>query len=171
VPRVVARNRLTAASALMAMSANAGVIVGSALGGLLAAGPGPWLVYTLDVVSFTVSLVFLWLLRPLPAAPRQEPAPGQAGTGQAGTGQAGSGHEPAPGLRSVLASLRYAWGRKDLLGSYIADLAAMTSAHEADFCRELVRAQNLNALVTCPVRLPPLLMSEQCAAFQQRREG
>jgi MFS family permease len=112
VPRVVGRGHLIAASALMAMSANASVIIGSALGGLLAAGPGPGLVYMLDVATFTVSLVFLWLLRPLPT-----PAAAAAGDG------------PVTGLRDVVASLRYAWGRKDLLGSYLADLSAMTLAY------------------------------------------
>jgi len=34
-----------------------------------------------------------------------------------------------PGLRAILAGLRYAWGRRDLLGSYLADLAAMTLAY------------------------------------------
>jgi MFS family permease len=108
VPRIVARHQLTAAAALMAMSSNASFIAGSAFGGALAAGYGPGLVYGFDTVSFAVSLGFLCLLRPLPAA---------------ATGE----HPAAPGLRSVLAGLRYARGRPELLGSYLADLAAMGS--------------------------------------------
>ncbi len=118
IPRVTARGQLTAASALMAMSANVSVITGSALGGLLAVGPGPGLVYLLDVATFGLSLVFLWLLRPLPALAVAGDAPA-----------AGEGHGPVAGLRGVAASLRYAWGRKDLLGSYLADLSAMTLAY------------------------------------------
>src|SRR5690349_20522452 len=40
VPRVVDRDRLAAASALMGLGGNAALIAGSALGGILAAGPG-----------------------------------------------------------------------------------------------------------------------------------
>ncbi len=111
VPRIVSRDQLTAASALLAMSSNTGVIVGSAVGGVLAAGPGPQVVYGLDVVSYAVSFGFLCLLRPLPA-----PAAGP--------------HAPVPGgLRGVLAGLNYARRRQDLLGSYLADLAAMGFAY------------------------------------------
>ncbi len=110
VPRIVARDQLTAAAALLAMSSNASFIAGSAVGGALAAGPGPGLVYGCDAVTFAVSLGFLCLLRPLPPPTAGERA-------------------PATGLRSVLAGLRYACGRPELLGSYLADLAAMSFAY------------------------------------------
>jgi len=116
VPRLVARDQLTAAAALMSMSANISVIAGSALGGALAAGPGPQLVYGFDAVSFAISACLLWALRPLPA-----PVPGPEATAP--------GPDGRPGLRSVLASLRYLRGRPDLIGSYLADLAAMTLAY------------------------------------------
>jgi MFS family permease len=67
VPRVVGRDQLTAASALLGLSSNASFIVGSALGGVLAAAPGPQAVYILDAASFAVSLGFLGWLGPLPA--------------------------------------------------------------------------------------------------------
>jgi MFS family permease len=112
VPRVVRRDQLTAASALLALSSNASFITGTALGGLLAAWPGPRAVYILDAVTFVMSLAFLRLLGPL-AAP-----------------QAGDAPEAAPrGLRGVLAGIRYAGRRQELLGSYLADLAAMTFAY------------------------------------------
>lgn len=108
VPRIVARDQLTAAAALLAVSSNASFIAGSAFGGALAAGPGPVLVYGCDTVTFAVSPGFLCLLRPPPAAGERT---------------------PATGLRSVLAGLRYACGRPELLGSYLADLAAMSFAY------------------------------------------
>ena len=80
------------------------------MGGAIAAGPGPSWVYGFDTVSFAVSFLLLLRLRPLPP-----PAAGE--------------HRPAPGARAILAGLRYAWGRRDLLGSYLADLAAMTFAY------------------------------------------
>ena len=112
VPRIVPRDQLTAAAALMSLSANASVIVGTTLGGLLATWPGPLTVYVLDAVSFAVSLGFLRWLGPLPAPPA-------AGSGA-------SGRSRPDGL---LSGLRYARGRPELIGSYLADLAAMTFAY------------------------------------------
>ena len=110
VPRIVRRDQLTAASAVLALSSNASFIAGTALGGLLATWPGPRAVYLLDAVSFVISLVFLRLLGPL-AAPQAD------------------GDAPAAGLRGVLAGIRYAARRQELLGSYLADLAAMTFSY------------------------------------------
>jgi MFS family permease len=110
VPRVVARDQLTAAVALLSMSDNVSVIAGAALGGAIAAGIGPQFVYGLDTISYLASFGLLWLLRPLPA-----PAAGE--------------HAPPPGIRAIFAGLRYALSRRDLLGSYLADLAAMTLSY------------------------------------------
>ena len=111
MPRVVPRDQLTAAAALMSMSQNVSYMAGTTLGGVLAAGPGAEYVYGLDTVSFVISFGFLWLVRPLPA-PAAE-------------------HQPTASLRSILAGVSYARGRQDLLGSYLADLAAMTLAYPA----------------------------------------
>jgi len=111
MPRVVPRDQLTAAAALMSMSGNVSYLAGTTLGGVLAAGPGPEYVYGLDTVSFVISFGFLWLVRPLPA-PAAE-------------------HQPTAGLRSVLAGFAYARRRQDLLGSYVADLSAMALAYPA----------------------------------------
>jgi MFS family permease len=127
VPRVVASDQLTAAAALLGLSSNASFIAGSALGGVLAATPGPQAVYLLDVASFALSLGFLarlgWL-GPLPAA--AAPGAGAAAPG------AGAPAEPAAGrsgLKDLLAGVRYAGGRPELIGSYLVDLSAMTLAY------------------------------------------
>jgi MFS family permease len=112
MPRIVARDQLTAAVALLSLSSNASLIVGTTLGGLLATWPGPRAVYALDVVSFAVSLGFLLRLGPLPA-------PVAADGGAPGRGRPGG----------LLSGLRYARGRPELIGSYLADLAAMTFAY------------------------------------------
>lgn len=101
IPRLVPRDQLTAASALLAMSQNASVIVGSSLGGVLAISPGPALVYALDLAGSAGAFCILAKLSPLPM----------------GSGARADG---------VIGGLRYAIGRRDLLGSYLADLAAMT---------------------------------------------
>jgi MFS family permease len=110
VPRLVATEQLTAAAALLSMSQNASFLLGSALGGVFAVTPGPWLVYGLDAAGLAISFGFLTLLDPLPGA---------AG---------GAGRRGAP-LRDVATGLRYAVRRQDLLGSYLADLAAMIFAY------------------------------------------
>src|SRR4029077_20903867 len=65
-PRVVPRAQLTAAAAIMSLSTNASVLVGSSLGGVLADSPGPWLVYALDAAGFAVSFLMLSRLPKLP---------------------------------------------------------------------------------------------------------
>ena len=111
VPRLLPADRLAAGSALLSLGASTGAIAGPALGGVLAAGPGPAVAYGLDAVSFLVSVALLLRLRPLPPRPAdpEQPHP--------------------PGLSGILAGLRYARGRPDLLGSYLADLAAMLLAY------------------------------------------
>ena len=130
VPRTVPRDQLPGAAALLGVSGNTSMIIGTALGGALAAGPGPQLVYGWDTASFVVSLVLLSRVRPLPA-PRGEhrgQLPATAGEGEP---------PPAPppglvqGLRGALAGFNYARKRPELLGSYLADLAAMTLAYPA----------------------------------------
>jgi MFS family permease len=111
IPRLVRADQQTAAAALMSMSMNMTVLAGSSLGGVLAITPGAWSVYTLDAAGFVASFAFL---SRLPALPQL------AG--------AGAGHRPAA-VRQLLAGLRYAASRKDLLGSYLVDLAAMIFAY------------------------------------------
>src|SRR4051794_2043541 len=106
VPRLVARDDLTAASALLGGAANVSFIVGAAVGGGLAAGPGPGFAFGLDAASFVLSLAMLLGLPRL-------------------SGRAG---EESRGLRGLRDGLRYARGRQELLGSYLADLLAMTLA-------------------------------------------
>jgi MFS family permease len=135
IPRVVPRDQLTAAAALLSMSQNASVILGTTLGGVLAAGPGPGVVYLLDTITFTASLGFLMLLRPLPVAPAAGSTSHPTGSAAHAPGipPGAEGYDPADvpavGLRGIVAGLRYARHRKDLLGSYLADLSAMIFAY------------------------------------------
>jgi MFS family permease len=126
-PRIVPGAQLTAAAAILSLSVNASVLIGSSLGGVLAVAPGPWLVYALDAAGFAVS--FVLLTRGVPELP---PSLGGGDDGDGGGG--GGGAEQTAGsngpvLREILIGLRYAASRKDLLGSYLADLAAMIFAY------------------------------------------
>jgi MFS family permease len=121
-PRLVTRERLTAAVALLSMVQNISFLIGSSLGGALAITPGPWLVYALDATGFAVSF---WILRGLPALPPQPASAGEA----AAEGQSDRAGQVRPRLREMFAGIRYATTRKDLLGSYLADLSAMIFAY------------------------------------------
>jgi len=117
-PRLVPREQITAAAALLSGSQNISVLLGSSLGGVLAVAPGPWLVYALDAAGFAVSFCMLSRLPALPPEPTVPEA-----------GEDGGGGGPGPALRDILVGLRYAVSRKDLLGSYVADLSAMIFAY------------------------------------------
>jgi MFS family permease len=121
-PRIVPRAQLTAAAAILSLSTNASVLLGSSLGGVLAVAPGPWLVYALDAVGFAVSFFLLSRLPPLPPIVA-------AGFDDSGEEDQNLSIPNGPLLREILIGLRYAVGRKDLLGSYLADLAAMVFAY------------------------------------------
>jgi MFS family permease len=115
MPRLVPLEQITAASALLSGSQNISVLLGSSLGGVLAVTPGPWVVYALDAAGFAVSFGLLSRLPKLPPEPRPEGGDEAA--------------EPGPALREILVGVRYAVSRKDLLGSYLADLSAMIFAY------------------------------------------
>jgi len=84
-------------------------ILGTVLGGVLASYDVR-LAYSADVASFAVSLLVFLRMTPLPRL----------------------GAEVSPGVRATLASvgdgIRYAAGRRDLLGTYLVDTVAMTMA-------------------------------------------
>lgn len=105
IPRVVRHDDLAAASALEGLVGNGAFIIAPALGGLLASASMP-LAYTLDVASFVASLALLVRLAP---APPTDPS-------------------ARPDLGAVVAGLRYAVSRRDLLGCYAVDISAMAFA-------------------------------------------
>lgn len=107
VPRIVPHEQLGAAAALNALRWQVGAIAGPSLAGVLIAFAGPAWAYALDAVSFAVSVALGLGLRPSPAAHDAE----------------------KPSLRSIGEGARYAWGRKELLGTYAIDLAAMFFAY------------------------------------------
>ena len=106
IPQVVAHDQLTAAGALTSLRWQFGQILGPAVGGLLVAWVGVSLAYAVDIGTFVVSIVLLWRLRPARVAAEAEPV----------------------SLRAIADGCRYAWGRKDLLGTYAVDLVAMVFA-------------------------------------------
>ncbi len=108
VPRVVEHDQLPAAAALNSFRWTFGSIVGPAIGGLLVSAGGAATAYGVDVLTYVLSIILLWRVRSI----RVEKSDG----------------DDRPSLRHVAEGMRYAWGRKDLLGTYAVDLIAMVFA-------------------------------------------
>ncbi|MDQ2838391.1 MAG: MFS transporter, partial [Actinomycetota bacterium] len=109
LPRYVPHAEIPAASMVNNHAWGLANIAGTVLGGVLASIDVS-LAYTVDVASFAISLLVFLRLRPLPRTVA----------------------DLVPGVRATLASVgegvRYAAGRKDLLGTYLIDTIAMTMA-------------------------------------------
>lgn len=102
-PRIVRHEHLPAAAALNSLRWTVGGVAGPAVAGLVVAYAGLGWAYAADLGTFAVSLFLAVGLAASPAA-----------------------HEAAkPSLRSIAEGARYAWSRKELLGTYAIDLAAM----------------------------------------------
>ncbi len=103
LPRLVGHDDLPAASALMSLRWQFGVITGPSLAGILIATFGVASGYALDILTFFISLIFLAKVRSvIPTNISKKPT-----------------------LSSLGEGLKYATGRKDLMGTYLVDLSAM----------------------------------------------
>ena len=103
LPRLVGHDDLPAASALMSLRWQTGVIAGPALAGILLATAGTGTAYLVDVVTFVISILFL--LRVKSVKPFEK--------------------NLAPTISAMREGIKYAASRKDLMGTYLVDLAAM----------------------------------------------
>jgi MFS family permease len=103
LPRLVAHADLPAASALMSVRWQFGVIIGPTIGGILISTFSVSIGYLADIATFFISLVLLTRVRNVPANPEAE----------------------KPSLAGLIEGVRYAFNRQDLLGTYLIDLAAM----------------------------------------------
>jgi MFS family permease len=102
-PRIVAHEHLPAAASLNAFRWTFGGVAGPALAGVVVAYAGLGWAYGADLATFVVSVVLILRIAPSPAS-----------------------HEAAkPSLKAIAEGARYAWSRKELLGTYAVDLAAM----------------------------------------------
>lgn len=106
IPRIVPHDQLAAAAAINSMKWQLASLAGPAAAGFLIAGLGVAAAYGLDVATYAVSLALLWRLKPVPP---------------------GDGSE-RPSIAAIVEGVRYAWGRKDLLGTYLVDTVAMLFA-------------------------------------------
>ena len=103
MPRTVTHDELPAANALTSLGMQLGVLVGPAVGGLLVAYVGIGWCFLVDIGGLAVASLMFVLMRPYPH--RAETTP--------------------PSLAGIGEGLAYAVRRKDLLGTYLVDIAAM----------------------------------------------
>lgn len=103
LPRLVDHEDMPAAAALMSLRWQTGVIVGPALGGVLISTYSVAVGYAADIATFVISLILIAMMKQIPPS-----------------------HEAQkPSLSGLIDGIKYAFGRKDLLGTYVIDLAAM----------------------------------------------
>ena len=103
LPRLVSHSDLPSASALMSLRWQFGGIVGPSAGGIIIAAHGAGAGYFVDCCTFIASLALLWQVRNVPPIGKTTP----------------------PSVAALMEGIRYAYNRKDLLGTYVVDLAAM----------------------------------------------
>ena len=103
LPRIVSHADLPAASALLSLRSQFGVIVGPAIGGIIISSFTVSAGYGVDVATFVISLILLWQVGAVPPNEKAE----------------------KPSLAALFNGLKYAVSRQDLLGTYLIDLAAM----------------------------------------------
>ena len=106
LPRTVRHDEMVAANALSSFGMQAGVLVGPTIGGLIVASAGPGWCFFVDIIGLFVASMMYAFMRRYPHVGKTE----------------------APSLSGIGKGLRYALSRRDLLGTYLIDLAAMMLA-------------------------------------------
>jgi MFS family permease len=103
MPRTVRHDQITAANALTSFGMQIGVLAGPMIGGLLVAYVGIGWCFLVDVVGLVAASALFAAMRPYPH----------------------QGDTTPPSLKGIGEGLRYAVRRRDLLGTYLVDMAAM----------------------------------------------
>jgi MFS family permease len=107
IPRTVRHDELSAAVAVSSLGMQIGTLLGPALGGLLVGTVGvPW-AYGVDVAGLAIATLLFLAMRAYPPTDRSTP----------------------PSLAGIVEGIRYAVGRRDLLGTYVIDMTAMFLAY------------------------------------------
>jgi MFS family permease len=106
MPRTVRYDQIAAANNLTSLGMQVGVLAGPALGGLLVAYVGIGWCFLVDIGGLVVATLLYVAMRPYPHRETTTP----------------------PSLAGIAEGMRYALGRRDLLGTYLVDIAAMLLA-------------------------------------------
>ncbi len=108
-PRVIEKEEIPAASALAGFRGTIGMIFGPSLAGIILASTGLFFTYLVDALSFLVSIVTVVMIKRKFQLEREESG-GFA-------------------FDQILEGLKYAWSRKELLGTYFVDMMSMTTTY------------------------------------------
>ncbi len=103
VPRTVTHQQLPAAMSLASLGTHIGLLLGPSLGGLLLVWKGSGWCFAIDAFGLLLATVLFSRLREYPHTSDTEP----------------------PSIGSIGRGVKYALGRRDLLGTYVVDIAAM----------------------------------------------
>ncbi len=106
LPSMISHSDLPNANALMSLQGQVGMIAGPAIAGVLISTINVSSGYFVDVLSYIVSVALLLRIKAFPARDQNET----------------TSENP---LKSLVSGIKYAASRKDLMGTYIVDLAAM----------------------------------------------
>lgn len=106
LPRTVTHDQLPAANALSSFGIQLGLLIGPAVGGMLAAYVGIGWCFVIDVGALLVASYLYLLMRSYPHREKTTP----------------------PSLAGIKEGMVYAFGRRDLLGTYFVDIVAMMFA-------------------------------------------
>ena len=105
-PRTVRHDQIAAANALSSFAMQFGVLLGPLVGGLLVAYVGVGWCFLVGMVGYSIATLLFAAMRPYPH----------------------DGETTPPSLRGIHEGLTYALRRRDLLGTYLVDIAAMMLA-------------------------------------------
>lgn len=103
IQKLFTAEMMPAVSALNSLRFNFGLLISPALAGVLVAHFGADIAYGIDLMTFAVSLVAVFMISSVPAPENAD----------------------RPSLQSVIEGCRYAFSRQELLGTYLIDFIAM----------------------------------------------
>ena len=102
--KIIPPDLLVSVGALNSVRWNLTSILGPAIGGIIFAKYGASVAYSIDLITFVASLIAVFSINAAPS-PKQD--------------------RDRPTLESVFEGVRYAWRRKEILGTYLIDMNAM----------------------------------------------
>ncbi|MFZ4621753.1 MAG: MFS transporter [Bacteroidota bacterium] len=108
-PRVIEKEEIPAASALSGFRGTTAMILGPSIAGIILASFGLFYTYLIDALSFLVSITTIIMIKRQFQLEREE--------------------SEEFSLAHIVEGLRYAWSRKELLGTYFVDMMSMTTTY------------------------------------------
>jgi len=103
IQKIIPNDLMASVMALNSIRFHLGMIAGPAIAGIIATQLSPSVAYTIDLVTFTASLIAVFMLRYIPSPENAD----------------------RPSFSGVWRSVKYAFSRQELLGTYFIDIAAM----------------------------------------------